>query len=199
MFDARTALYRFIAQSLVYPENDYVSRLRDSIGKITLESLDDREISLAALIRELEALSSLPLDQVQGEYTRLFINAYPHVPCSPYESVYREGVLMGESTEEVNRSYQKWGLVVNGEEVDHAAVEFEFLAFLWSLETREALDEAEHFRKEHLARWMPRFSADLAKHSRLGFYRELAELIKPACMIEGMSLHSPEINPLLSA
>jgi len=199
MLDARIALYRFIAQALVYPEKDFVSRLRDSIGNITLESLDDQGISLAILIRELDVLSTLSLDKVQGEYTQLFISAYPHVPCSPYESVYREGVLVGESTIAVNRSYQEWGLIVNGEEVDHAAVEFEFLAFLWSLGTPEALDEAEHFQKEHLASWMLRFSADLAKHSRLGFYRELANLVKLACMIEDEPVHSPEINPLLRA
>ena len=48
-------------------------------------------LPIAPLMHGMGSFPHMPLDQVQGEYTRLFGSALPHVSCPPYESAYREG------------------------------------------------------------------------------------------------------------
>ena len=177
MHKDNTALYRLLAHALTYPDQHFITNVQVAVGKIDVELYDDASLPLGALVQELGKLSSLPLDQVQGEHTRLFINAYPHVPCPPYESAYREGELLGAAAEQVDVLYREWGLVVEGEQVDHVAAELEFVAFLLTLDTPEARNAAETFTRDHLARWVPRFAEDVIRESRLGFYREAGRLL----------------------
>ncbi len=170
-------LYRLLARLLAYPDKFFAENLRADVGKINLEVFDDARLPLAALVHELSRVSLLPLDQIQGEHTRLFINAYPHVPCPPYESAYREGELAGSSAEQVDALYCAWGLAVEADQVDHAGAELEFVAFLLGLGTLEALDAAQSFRAEHLERWLSQFAQDIVRESRLGFYRAVGDLL----------------------
>ena len=52
------------------------------------------------------------LDEVKGEYTRLFIGPYS-LPAPPWESVYvgEEGMLFQESTLQVRGYYRRFGLL----------------------------------------------------------------------------------------
>jgi len=67
--------------------------------------------------------------RLEAEYVRLFVNSLPEVPCAPYGSVYFEGTVMGVSTVEVAKIYEKYGLETD-ELADHIAVECQFLAWL---------------------------------------------------------------------
>jgi len=94
-----------------------------------------RELSKAeyvAGLRSHEALLNLPLEEVQAEYTRMFISAYPALLCPPYESYYREGLVYGNSSVAAGEWYRKHGLdfTVEGEPPDHLSVELEFLAIM---------------------------------------------------------------------
>ena len=177
MHKDNTALYRLLAQALTYPDQHFIANVQVAVGKIDVELYDDASLPLGALVQELGKLSSLPLDQVQGEHTRLFINAYPHVPCPPYESAYREGELLGVAAEQVDALYREWGLVVEGEQVDHVGAELEFIVFLLTLDTPKARDAAETFTRDHLARWLPRWADDVVRESHLGFYRVVGQLM----------------------
>ena len=170
-------LYRLLAQALTYPNQDFIANLKTAFGKINIEVFDDSSLPLSSLVQALSELATLPLDQIQGEHTRLFISAYPHVPCPPYESAYREGELMGDAAAQVTEEYRAWGLVVEGEQVDHVGAELEFIAFLLTLDTPEARAAAEGFTRDHLARWVPRFAEDVIRESRLEFYRQAGKLL----------------------
>jgi len=136
--------------------------------------------------QSLQVLSQMPLDRVQGEYTRLFITGYPTTPCPPYESAYRHGVLLGDVTEELVGTYRHFGLeVVADNPPDHLAVELEFMIYLSRLHSllespadQEAVEQAQQaFLKDHLRQWLPRFATDLVAHARLDFYRVLGEIL----------------------
>lgn len=170
-------LLRLLAQALAYPDQNFVATLRTAIGKIKLELYDDDALPLGTFVQAFGELAQAPLEQVQGEHTRLFINAYPRVPCPPYESVYREGVMLGEAAQQVGAAYRAWGLVVENEQVDHVGAELEFIAFLLMLDTPAARDAANTFTREHFVRWLPRFADDVNRESQLAFYRALAELL----------------------
>lgn len=171
------ALYRLLARALAYPDKHFVGRLQDAVSQIRLDLWSDQRLPLGLLMQELGKLAHVPLDQVQGEYTRLFVNAYPHVPCPPYESAYVEGELLGQAAEEVGALYRQWGLVMDGEAVDHAGAELEFVAFLLALDTSELLATADNFLARHVLPWLPRFAADVERESRLGFYRAVGRLL----------------------
>ena len=173
----RISLYRLLAQALAYPDEDFTGRVQESLSKLPLELWSDPDLDLSSFLRELAGLSLLPLEQLQGEHTRLFINAYPHVPCPPYESVYTNGELLGQAAEEMDVLCRRWGLAVDKEEVDHAGVELEIAAFLLTIGSPEAVATAERFLVEHLRSWLPRFAADVARESRLGFYQAMGRLL----------------------
>jgi TorA maturation chaperone TorD len=173
----QVALYRLLAQALKYPETDFAASLRKATSLLRLDLLDDASLPVAPFVHELGLLGRLQLDQVQGEHTRLFLNAFPRVPCPPYESAYREGELAGRSAEAVHAAYRQWGLVTETEDVDHAGAELEFLAFLMSLEAPEATAAAEDFLAAHVSRWLPQFAADMVRESSLPFYRSTGRLL----------------------
>lgn len=125
----------------------------------------------AALTPELQAL--------QVEYTRLFINSLPEVPCPPYGSVYLEGSCMAASTVSVQAAYRRAG-VETDEMPDHIAVEMQFLAIAFQAMAKGATglqtDVAELVR--HLVSWTPAFLDRVSKCDRIGFYAHAARFAR---------------------
>lgn len=112
------------------------------------------------------------------EYTRLFINATPKVPCPPYESMYRENVIMGDSTLDVMDRFRRAGLKVAGnfrDLPDHVAVELEFLYYLMNY---GHIEEHASFMKEHFSTWVSKFCEEVEKNDRIGFYRHAAKVLR---------------------
>ncbi|KCZ73336.1 putative component of anaerobic dehydrogenase [Candidatus Methanoperedens nitroreducens] len=111
------------------------------------------------------------------EYTRLFINAIPNVPCPPYESVYREGTVMGDSTLDVLACYNKAGLKITNnfhDLPDHIAVELEFLYYLADTGNTEMHDS---FMQKHFSKWFPEFCKRVEENDRTGFYRHACTVL----------------------
>jgi nitrate reductase assembly molybdenum cofactor insertion protein NarJ len=78
----------------------------------------------------IEKLVNVKIDELQTEYTRLFVSSHPTLLCPPYESYYREGIVYGNASVEVREIYESHGLdyVFEGEPPDHISVELDFLA-----------------------------------------------------------------------
>lgn len=90
-----------------------------------------------------DALCNVDLEELQAEYTRLFINAYPTLLCPPYESFYREGTVYGTTAGVVRDFYKDHGFdyVYEGEPPDLLSVELDFLAMTDDGAFRERLKE----------------------------------------------------------
>ncbi|RMD70480.1 MAG: hypothetical protein D6819_04190 [Gammaproteobacteria bacterium] len=153
----------------------------------------------------LEAVRRLPADPPWGalqeaaegqsqeslavEFTRLFRGIKEgYGPPPPYESLYREGRLMGESTLEVMGCYERAGFGIiepSAGPQDHLGVELRFMALL-SYEEGEArsrddrgeaerrLGQQRDFLAAHLGAWLPPYCSTLAGECREDFYREVA-------------------------
>ena len=61
----------------------------------SLPTLRELATEHAWLRPPVDELMDLPLQEWQGEHTRLFINGYPKTPCAPFESIYRHGRMAG--------------------------------------------------------------------------------------------------------
>ncbi len=126
------------------------------------------------------------------EYAALFIGPQPRT-VHPYESVYRDGLtigdqtfrglLMGESVDKVRAFWAEAGIhCVNPHNYppDHVGLELAFVAYMGQgfLESGEARswDLARRFVQEHLLAWVPRFCADLHAVDAACFYRPVAQV-----------------------
>jgi len=172
-----TALrYRFLSRAFAYPNEALVPELEKC-----LEELGEAPETFTKLV---EAFGKEKQEQLQGEYTRLFLNGYPKTPCIPYESVYLEKRMLGEASLAVGAAYAEWEMQVEPGVLDHVSTELEFLAFLASAESmggrlaKDARKASESFLTEHLCRWVPRLAADLAREAKMEPFRLLGEALQ---------------------
>ncbi|MDP3062671.1 MAG: molecular chaperone TorD family protein [Chloroflexota bacterium] len=151
---------------------------------------------LASTDRELEAmelaLAGLPSGTgLAVEYTRVFVGP-ERAEAYPYESMYRDGEIMGQTTRQVAACYERAGLAVSAafkDLPDHITAELEFMACLCvqELNARQQGDgkksarfrrEREAFLEEHLAMWVPMFAERVTTRCTSPFYRGLARLLR---------------------
>lgn len=201
----RSEVYKILAQCFSEPSKEIVkdlrgtsltSSLKDFLEKIDLENpnFNEGNNDLETYIKKNEdlALDDLHLN-LRIEDARLFIGPR-RLPSPPYESVYRtEGrLVMGESTVEVKKMYEKAGLQIVEQYTDlpdHIALELEFMYFLcveeanaWKKDDKPTalkhLEMQKEFLDEHLMRWVPKFCDSVVNAAKLEFYRGLAKIAK---------------------
>ena len=171
-----SAIYSLLALTMRYPDSACTNdQLFDTLEAL-LTSLD-RSDELTAF-RDWRRRSSDPLDELRIEYTRLFINAVPHVTVPPYASVYLDGsgILQGPTTERTRDFYREHGydLASETEPADHLALELDFLAAL----TDEGQAEPEEVFLRTLFRpWFTRFKERCMQEVRHPFYTVSIQLI----------------------
>ena len=143
-------------------------------GKDSLETVKELATQHNWLLPAVDELSSLPLDQWQGEHTHLFLSGYPKTPCPPFESVYRNRRMNGPACTEVEDFYQRAGLQMNSDEVpaDYLGTELECAAWLLDRGEQALWDE---LLEGHLKKWVGKFAVDLKTAATLKLYRSLGE------------------------
>ena len=139
------------------------------------------------------------------EYTRLFRGPVK-AEAYPYESIYIEGEVIGNSTLDVVRRYGEAGVAVADgfkDLPDHISAELEFMHYLCgraldALE-RGANDEATRFRcmgqtflKDHLNKWVPQFTDLIMQYATTPYYLTIAEItqefiIREATLLENVA------------
>jgi putative dimethyl sulfoxide reductase chaperone len=168
--------FRFLSRTFAYPNLAFLPELA---GAASLMTTHRTQVDVLVASFEKESI-----EQLQAEYTRLFINGYPGTPCPPYESVYREHRMHGESSIGVQDAYRAWDLSVAPGLIDHISTEFEFLSFLSSAESIDhtlaikAHNSISLFMTEHLCRWVPKFIADLKRSATMESYALLGSLME---------------------
>ena len=196
---ARLALYRFLHTIYSYPTLDTLHFLKDSgfsskhgdaVAHLGLDAQNTFVRILDSLDREAPEL----LEDLEVEYTRLFINSFNGVPAKPYESVYidKGHLVIGKATLRVRELYNHFGVGLsseNPEPPDHIAIETEFIAYLIAKEI-EAYREGEtgrgdwfrdgqiRFLQQHLLVWARHFSDLICLHAQHPFYHEAGSFSK---------------------
>lgn len=116
------------------------------------------------------------LEELQIEYTRLFINGVPHVAAPPYASVYLDKSLQGIHTSETLAYYREKGCdMAQGSDLpDHIVHELEFLSQL--TEDGDHMGEREFLQRFFLT-WFPTFRDRLLNEERHPYYRLVINMI----------------------
>ena len=169
-------VYRFLAQSMRYPEPSWFNEAYFSVLFSLLTELGwDSELQE---LRTAQQDVSGFINKLCVDHTRLFINAVPHVLAPPYGSVYlsAEGTLYGPSTDLTKNCYREKGveLASLSEIPDHIVCELDFLAML--VEQGRIEDEQE-FLRTLFRPWFVIFRDIVANQSQLPFYPVIVKLI----------------------
>lgn len=187
---ARCEVYGLLSRAYYGPADGFLpegfaARLPAALTALGLPPAPE---DLTAL--EAAAGTSGPLEMAV-EYTRLFRGPVK-AQAYPYESIYTEGQVVGESTQDVLRRYSEAGVSLAGDFKDlpdHIAAELEFMHYLCAreFEAGQAQDweEAARFHrigrsfvKDHLAGWVPAFADCISQHATSHFYLALARVTK---------------------
>lgn len=181
---ARGTIYHALAEVLAGPTPGIQNLVLEAAtaGAQLLGSAACQNVALT--LAELPAAS---LEALHSRYMRL-IHSPDRRPVALYESLHRQGCLMGQLTREVELRYQISGLApVDGELPDHASVELAYLGHLAEAEAEARLDanrqlvarlksEYHYFLRTHVGAWLPEVGGTLAAASD-AFYAAVGHLL----------------------
>jgi len=168
-------VYKFFAHLFAYPERgeEFFKNLE------RFYPFDD--------LTPLEELKRIPFEELQAEYTSLFVARYGGVPCKPYESFFSaEKTLMGGAAFDTAKYYELFGLQLPpGEMPDAVYLQLDFAAFLVKL-LEESTDPEDRkkiallyrdFFKKHIL-WMEKFADCIVENSSLEPLKVFADKFK---------------------
>ncbi|MCP4377351.1 MAG: molecular chaperone TorD family protein [bacterium] len=173
----RADAYRILAECYHSPDSEFLQALGGLAGA-----------GAGAVDQIVQAAVGIDLEKLQIDHARLFLGPYKLL-AAPYGSVYlEEGVLMGNSTMNVEEFYRQEGLEASDEEVpDHITAELEFMCVLIGKEI-EAV-EAGHrdiigqyrqkqkaFLDLHLGTWIAEFTDKIQQSAQTEFYKTLGRI-----------------------
>jgi TorA maturation chaperone TorD len=174
--DILSDVYAFLALTMRYPTADFLDSDFLNAFESLLDSLDFPEDTRQ--FSQWRAQCSDLINELQIEYTRLFINSVPRATCPPFASVYVDGdrTLQGKTTEKTKDFYGKCGYKVENEAEppDHLRFELEFLA---ALVRENQFEEEDEFLTTLFRPWFKRFKKQCLEEARHPFYRASIQLI----------------------
>lgn len=186
----RSRFFWWLAEWFLSPPNaERIASLPDP--GTTPPEPDDMDLAWQALARSKPA--SAPVDILSIEYTRLFSGMQEGIgPPPPFESVWRESRLMGESTVAVIDAYQSAGFAdidLSAGPQDHLAVELKFISLLalremgaWQAGDEDTainrLGQQHDFLERHLAAWAPQWAKAVAEQAHEPLFHALAGLVE---------------------
>jgi len=172
--DHIATLYRFCAQSMQYPDSDWFSDnyLTSLYGLFDALGGEEEKKELQATFSKSPDI----LEDLQVEYTRLFINGFPHVSAPPYGSVYLEKTLRGKFSDDILLYYRSLGYDIkeNSDLPDSLVHQLEFLSFLAEDQNRAGEEE---FLSRFFLPWYAIFAAKVKEEARHPFYKLIITFI----------------------
>lgn len=187
---ARADLCRLLAACYYQPGPEFAEEMLFDSMREAAEKID---AGLATQVDAVaDAFNSLPLEPLEVDYTRLFLNPDGAL-AAPYESVWmggRDPVRTQEVIEAVVRFYAEAGFEMDEgfrDLPDHIAAQLEFLYALIFRDARDArtvgtVSASEMtaaprvFVEQHLGRWVGPFASAMRAGAETAFYRKLADL-----------------------
>lgn len=185
------------------PTQDQIASLPTPDTTVPVDQMDAAWYALAAATPEADTATR---EQLGIEFTRLFSGIQEgSAPPPPFESVWREDRLIGESTVQVIEAYAKAGfsdIDLEAGPQDHVAVELKFIALLalreaeaWQADDKTSahrrLIQQRDFLNQHLAAWAPRWADAIIEQARAPLFAALAGLLKA-----GIEQAALELNDL---
>ncbi|MBS3792319.1 molecular chaperone TorD family protein [Candidatus Bipolaricaulota bacterium] len=120
-------------------------------------------------------------EEMETEYVRLFIAEVGGALIQPYGSIYLDGEIKGESTQQVIEAYTKAGFEKSedySDLPDHFSTEVEFMYKLSQKDDPESLSRFRYFYDEYFAPWYGDFIEEVRQKTEHWFYDLLSRWAK---------------------
>ncbi len=179
---ARSDVYFALAEALYEPEAGVQQSLYEATSQAA-ELLGSPACQKAALT--LAVLPAADTAELRQRYIRVTRQSDQR-PLALYESLHREGRLMGEATRVTAQYYRALGIApTNGELADHASVELTFLGHLATAEALAAINstlvgrlrmQERTFLRTHPGAWLPDVGREMA-NANDPFYTAVGSLL----------------------
>lgn len=189
----RSRFYWWLASLVLGPPSAEQIAALHGLDATTGSSTSPFPAPLGGMIAAVRELAEDERETRLGvEYTRLMGGLMlDRAPPPPYEAVWREDRLLGDTTLAVIEAYQAAGYADIDPEAgpqDHLGVELKFLSLLalaeheaWQTGERHAaiqrIEQQRLFLERHLLAWVPQWAARVAREATEPFYRHLSVLI----------------------
>ncbi|WP_342431205.1 molecular chaperone TorD family protein [Neobacillus sp. FSL H8-0543] len=210
IFYARKYAYDILRRFFIEePSREY---LKPFVQKNMIDLFPYKENSeeIQAGIRDIKAYLSTHdvinierhYQELHWDFTRMFIGPF-EVSTPPWESSYvsRNGLLFQETTMNVRKIYEKYGINVkdfNIEPDDHIGFELDFIYHMnelcfkaadptqeWGLpELQQLLKEQKSFIESHLLLFVPEFSKRVINEANTEFFSGLAKILHQFLLID---------------
>ncbi|NOX18754.1 MAG: hypothetical protein GXO87_10805 [Chlorobi bacterium] len=169
----RRLTYKTFSKLFYYPDAEIADLLKKGVVSEFLSEMNLTDLQIEDFNGYLRKFNDveLLLEDLQVEYTGLFITAFPEVPAPVFGSFYFERELIGESTERIIEFYEKYDFHVSeeiGEPPDHFAVELEFVFRM--IESEIPLEIQALFIKEKILSWAEKFAEKIRASAKTPFY-----------------------------
>lgn len=169
----REIIYKTFSKLCYYPDEELANLIKDGVITEFLISLnpDNNEIQkFEEWVNSFNSTAEL-LEELQVEYTSLFITNFPSVPAPMFKSYYFEKEIFGESTERIMDIYEQYDFKVSElmkEPADHLAIMLEFMYRIIQIDN--TYDVQIHFINDEILSWMKPFEKNVASASSNLFY-----------------------------
>ncbi len=163
-------VFNFLAQATRYPKPEWFNAQFLAVLHSFLEQLQvkPQEFDIP------EDVTPQYLEDIQVDYTRLFINGIPKVVAPPYGSMYLDGSLNDTTADKTLQFYRENGFdTTTNEFPDHLTTELEFI----SLQYQENERVAEEFIEKLFLPWFEIFRDTVLAEAQCGYIKIIIELI----------------------
>ena len=148
------------------------------VGKLftypTLEMKEELEkvVTEDSFHNILSKVDSKNIENLQGEYTRLFVSGYPSTPCPPYFSAFKTGLVVSDHTDALYDIYDKYGIEIpEGQFPDFIPILMEFMVLLLSNNQDE---ESKTFYNKYIS-WLSEYSQNVKRNSKMDYFNLTSE------------------------
>ena len=199
MQETKATLYSLLAKAMNYPDDkladaiangEFAEALAGSLEALGQGSIASDVRQFGRDMRRKPIKRESLLLELEKDYTWMFFASKPRLAYL-FESVYREGKLLQDSTFEIAGLYRDAGLVLNEDfrlPPDHIAVELEFLSFLFFKElegSKKEKQEVAAYARElqaavvdrHLRLFARNVAERLTQHAKTPFYKTVARVL----------------------
>jgi TorA maturation chaperone TorD len=206
---ARSLIYNRLSLCYAYPDEEvyesiaageWLRGMREALRLLDGKNFDEY---LGAIEQAIAEAKEGGQPEMAREYTRLFMNVFPHgiaPPCAiPYLKKEKQG---RETVSEVLRLCRETGFAVEEDLKQlpgHIARQFELMGNLVGLESKATgcekikLEEMQmNFLSRFILPWVPIFCEQATEQSRFVFYRYLGNLTEEFMNLEKNYLGVPE-------
>jgi len=172
----RELVFKSFAKLFTYPDKELIPILSSGVILDLLDALGISRSNYSSIDKWIKSFDDKEklLEELQVEYTRLFINTFPTLPAPLYKSFYEEHELLGSSIGALIDTYEKYGFEVSKDQnelPDNLALLLEFVYRLEEIEIGE--EEINNFIEEFILSWTKELELKIIENAEIEFYKFL--------------------------